>query len=41
MLWEKKHSTRRRLFTSKLDFNLGKKLVKRYTWSIAMCGAET
>jgi hypothetical protein len=29
------------LFTSKLDFNLRKKLVKCYIWSIALCGAET
>jgi hypothetical protein len=28
------------LFTSKMDLNLGKKLVKCYTWSIAMYGAE-
>jgi hypothetical protein len=29
------------LFTSKLDLNLRKKLVKCYIWSIALCGAET
>jgi hypothetical protein len=29
------------LFTSKLDLNLRKKLVKCYVWSIALCGAET
>jgi hypothetical protein len=29
------------LFTSKLDLNLRKKLVKRYIWSIACYGAET
>jgi hypothetical protein len=29
------------LFTSKLDLNLGKKPVKCYIWSIALCGAET
>ena len=29
------------LFTSKLDLNLAKKLVKFYMWSIALCGAET
>jgi hypothetical protein len=29
------------LFTSKLDLNLRKKHVNRYTWSIALCGAET
>jgi hypothetical protein len=29
------------LFTSKLDLNLGKKLVKCYIWNIALSGAET
>jgi hypothetical protein len=29
------------LFASKLDFNLWKKLVKCYIWSIALYGAET
>jgi hypothetical protein len=29
------------LFTSKLDLELRKKLVKCYIWSIALCGAET
>jgi hypothetical protein len=29
------------LFTSKLDLNLRKKLVKCYIWSMALCGAET
>jgi hypothetical protein len=29
------------LFISKLDFNLRKKLVKCYIWSISLCGAET
>jgi hypothetical protein len=29
------------LFTSRLDLNLVKKLVKCYTWSIAFYGAET
>jgi hypothetical protein len=29
------------LFTSKLDSNLRKKLVKCYIWSIALYGAET
>jgi hypothetical protein len=28
------------LFTSKLDLNLRMKLVKSYTWSIALYGAE-
>ena len=29
------------LFTSKLDLDLRKKLVKCYTWSMALYGAET
>jgi hypothetical protein len=29
------------LFTYHLDLNLGKKLVKCYIWSTALCGAET
>jgi hypothetical protein len=29
------------LFTSKLDLNLRKKLIKCYIWSIALYGAET
>ena len=29
------------LFTSKLDLNLRKKLVKYYIWSMAFYGAET
>jgi hypothetical protein len=28
-------------FTSTLDLNLRKKLVKCYIWSMALCGAET
>jgi hypothetical protein len=32
---------KKNLFTSKLDLNLSKKLVKCYIWSIALCGAET
>jgi len=28
-------------FTSQVDLNLRKKLVKCYIWSIALCGAET
>jgi hypothetical protein len=28
------------LFTSKLDLNLRKKLVKSYIWSIALYGAD-
>jgi hypothetical protein len=30
----------KKLFISKLDFNLRKKLVKCYIWNIALCGAE-
>jgi hypothetical protein len=36
----KRAFNRRRIFTSKLDLNLRKKLVKCYTWSIAFHGAE-
>jgi hypothetical protein len=32
---------KRTLFTSTLDLELRKKLVKRYVWSIALYGAET
>jgi len=32
---------KRTLFTSTLDLQLGKKLVKCYVWSIALYGAET
>jgi hypothetical protein len=32
---------KRTLFTSTLDLELGKKLVKCYVWSIALYGAET
>jgi hypothetical protein len=40
--WQKLHSTRRKNhFTSTLDLNLRKKLVKCYIWSIALYGAET
>jgi hypothetical protein len=28
-------------FTSKLELNLSKKLVKCYIWIVALCGAET
>jgi hypothetical protein len=31
---------KRTLFTSTLDLELRKKLVKCYIWSIALCGAE-
>ncbi|PNF39295.1 hypothetical protein B7P43_G16696, partial [Cryptotermes secundus] len=34
-------SKKKNLFTSKLDLNLRKKLVKCYIWSIALYGAET
>jgi hypothetical protein len=40
--WQKQHSTRRRFFSpAKADLNLRMKLVKYYTWSIALYGAET
>ena len=32
---------KKNLFTRKLDLNFGKKLVKYYVWSMALCGAET
>ena len=32
---------KKNVFTSKLDLNLRKKLVKCYIWSIALYGAET
>jgi hypothetical protein len=32
---------KKNLFTSKLELNLRKKLVKCYIWSIALYGAET
>jgi len=38
--WQRQHSTRR-LFTSKLDLNLRKKLVKCCIWSLALYIAET
>ena len=34
-------SKKRTLFTSKLDLNLKKKLIKCYIWSMALYGAET
>ena len=40
LTWQKLNSRRRTLFTSKLDLNLRKKLVKCYIWSIALYGAE-
>jgi hypothetical protein len=36
-----KAAFKKNLFTSKLDLNLRKKLVKCYIWSIALYGAET
>jgi hypothetical protein len=39
--WQKQHSTRKRLFTSNLDLELRKKLVKCYIWSISLYGTET
>jgi hypothetical protein len=35
------YKEKKTLVTSKLDLNIGKKLVKCYIWSIALCGAET
>ena len=34
-------SKKKTLFTSRLDLNLGKKLIKCYIWSMALYGAET
>jgi hypothetical protein len=34
-------SNNKTLLTSKLDFNLSKKLVRYYLWSIAFYGAES
>jgi len=39
--WCKWDSTRRKLFTSKVDLNLGKKLVKCCIWSTVAYGTET
>jgi hypothetical protein len=39
--WQKQHSTRTRLFTSKLDLNLRRKLVKFYIWNTELFGAGT
>ena len=42
MLWLKlQFNKKRTLFTSTLDLELRKKLVKCYVWSIALYGAET
>jgi len=34
-------SKKKTLFTSRLDLNMRKKLIKCYIWSMALCGAET
>jgi predicted GNAT superfamily acetyltransferase len=34
-------NNKKTLFTSKLDLNLSKKLVKCYIWSVALYGSET
>jgi len=44
--WQKKNNNnnnnkKKNLTTSKLNFNLRKKLVNSYIWSIALCGTET
>jgi hypothetical protein len=39
--WQKQHSTGGRLFTSKLDLNLRKKLVNCYIWSLDLYDAES
>ena len=36
-----KKKKKKNLFTSKLDLNMRKKLVKCYVWSMALYGAET
>jgi hypothetical protein len=42
LLWQKLHLTRRGLFfTSKMDLELRKKLVKCYVWNIVLYGVET
>ena len=40
LLWQKQHSTRKTLFTNKLALNLRKKLVRCYTWSVALYSVE-
>ena len=35
------YNKKKNLFTSKLDLNLRKRLVRCYVWSIALFGAET
>jgi hypothetical protein len=39
--WHAAFNKKKTPFTSKLDLNLRKKLVKCYIWSIALYGAET
>jgi hypothetical protein len=42
LLWQNLHLTKGgALFTSKMDLELKKKLVKCYIWSVALYGAET
>jgi hypothetical protein len=42
LLWQKLHSTRSGLFLlAKWTWDMRKKLVKSYIWSIALYGAET
>jgi hypothetical protein len=38
--WQKQVSTKKTLFTGKLDFNLRKKIVKGNTWNIILYGTE-
>jgi hypothetical protein len=39
--WKKQHSTGKDVFTSKMNLNLRRKLVKCYIWSIVLYVAET
>jgi hypothetical protein len=39
--WQEQHSAEEDFFTSKLDRNLRKRLVKYYIWSVTFYGAET
>ena len=42
LLWQKQHSTKEDSFHNQIRFKIsGEKLVKRYIWSIVLCGAET
>jgi hypothetical protein len=38
---QKQLSTRKMLFTGKLDLNLVTKLAQFYVWNITLCGAQT